>query len=362
MPEAENIAILLPNWVGDVAMATPALRALRNRFAEARITHVGRALALETLAGGDLADARLSDCSRQRPKLLNFPRQVRRMRRQQFDLAVLLPNSFRSALLCYLGLAQRIAGYDRDGRGWMLTDKLSPPRDEKGRLLPTPTIDYYGVLAEILGAKLESRRMSLPVTNVGEAAAEALLQSAGVDRSGPVVMLNPGASFGASKLWPAESYAALADALIERRGAQVIINAAPAERVVAGQVAHAMAGKAAINLTECDNTITLLKSLMRRCLLLITNDTGARHIAAAMGIGVVTIFGSSDPAWSRIDYPRERIVRVEVPCGPCQRKKCPLPAGPEYHQCMTAVAPEMVLEAAEELLDQPAELAEEGRA
>ena len=81
-----------------------------------------------------------------------------------------------------------------------------------------------------------------------------------------------------------------------------------------------------------------------------------------MGIGVVTIFGSSDPAWSRIDYPRERIVRVEVPCGPCQRKKCPLPAGPEYHQCMTAVAPEMVLEAAEELLDQPAELAEEGRA
>lgn len=164
-------------------------------------------------------------------------------------------------------------------------------------------------------------------------------------------MLNPGASFGPSKLWPAERFAAVADELIACRGAAVIINAAPGEKTVALAVASAMRHPPLINLAERENSIGLVKALLRRCDLAITNDTGARHLAVASGIAVVTVFGSTDPARTELHYQRERIIQADVPCGPCQKKQCPLPVGAEFHQCMTAIAPGTVLAAAEELLD-----------
>ena len=354
MSKPQNIAIVLPNWVGDVVMATPALRALRERFPDAYITHFGKAASLAVLAGGDLADDQMPDRSRQYPPASSFIAQVRRIRRRSFDLAVLLPNSFRSASLFWLGGARQRAGYSRDGRGWMLTHRLLPMRDEDGEFLPVPTIEYYNALARMLGAKADSWQMSLPVAPADQAAAEALLAEAGVDRARPLVMLNPGAAFGPSKLWPAERYAAVADALIERRGAQIIINAAPKERDIAAAVAAAMRHAPAINFAERDNSIGLLKALLRHTSLLVTNDTGARHFAAALGAAVVTIFGSTDPTWARLDYPRERQLHVQVPCGPCQQKVCTQPQGDTFHQCMTAISAEMVLDAAEELLAQPA--------
>lgn len=349
MRKTEHILIVLPNWVGDVVMATPALEALRRHFAGARFTHMAPPAALDVLSGGE-HDGRIEDRSRRRPRFLNFPRQVRTLRREEFSLGVLFPNSFHSALLCRLGGVKVLAGYDRDGRGWMLRHKLSAPRDEAGELAPVPTVEYYNRLARMLGAEATSRRMSLPVRPEDDAAAESLLAEAGVDRRRPVVMLNPGGSFGPSKLWAADRYAELADRLGERRGAQILLNAAPSERAIAAAVARAMATAPAINFAERANSIGLLKGLLRRCDLLITNDTGARHVAAALGVGVVTIFGSTDPTWARIDYPRERIVKVDVPCGPCQKKRCPLPPGEANHQCMKAVTVEMVLTAAEELL------------
>ena len=193
--------------------------------------------------------------------------------------------------------------------------------------------------------------MAVPITDADQAAADALLAEAGVAAGEPVVMLNPGASFGTSKMWSAERYAALADMLIESRGARVIVNAAPAERHIAEWVSAAMRHEPAIDFASRHNTLGLLKALLKRSDLLVTNDTGARHLAAAVGIGVVTVFGSTDPQWSRIDYARERIVRVEVECSPCQKKLCAQPAGPTYHQCMELISPQMVYDAAAELLE-----------
>jgi heptosyltransferase-2 len=258
--------------------------------------------------------------------------------------------------------AARIAGYARDGRGWLLSDKLPPPRDSRGRLAVTPAIRYYAALAERLGAKCADLRMSLPLADADAAAAGEELRRAGArdrqspdwrpgqDSSRPLVMLNPGASFGTSKLWAADRFARLADALIERRGAQVIVNAAPAEKAIAAAVVRGMKHKPLLHFADRDNSLGLLKGLLARTRLLVTNDTGARHVGAAMGTAVVTIFGSTDPEWTRIDYPREQIVRAAVDCSPCQRKFCRLPEGLEYHKCMTAITVEMVLAAAEELL------------
>lgn len=344
VPESiERLLVWLPNPLGDVVMATPALRALRRRYGDARITHVGRAVAKAVLSGSDLADDFVVDGGGMGL--------VRALRAGRYDLGVLFPNSFRTALLARLGGVGPLAGYARDGRGWLLKTKLAPARDAGGRWKPVPTIDYYRDLVAAVGASCESRTMELAVDPAGEEQARRLLARAGVAAGEPVVMLNPGAGFGPSKLWAPERFAAVADGLARSRGAQIVINAAPPEREVARRVAAAMTCPPRINLADEDNNLSLVKSLLRRSSLLITNDTGARHIAAAFGIGVVTIFGSTDPVWAQIDYERERLIRAEVPCSPCQKKTCPLPRGPEFHQCMTAITPETVLAAAEELLD-----------
>ncbi|HAU37399.1 MAG TPA: ADP-heptose--LPS heptosyltransferase [Phycisphaerales bacterium] len=353
MPEPADIAIFLPNPVGDVVMATPALRAAREHFASARITYVGRASALAVLEGTNWADEMILS----RPDGLRGALATARiLRKRRRDLGILLPNSFRCAAMCALARIRRRAGYVRDGRGWLLTDRLRPERLADGRCKPVPQIDYYARLAEFVGAPVRSRRMELPVTETDERAAETLLSEAGINRARPVVMLNPGAAFGVSKMWEPERFAAVADALVESRGAQILLNAAPMdfERRVAERVQKAMRHAPLLNFARRDNTLGLLKSLVRRCDLMITNDTGPRHFAAAFGIGLVTIFGSTDPVWAQIDCPSERTIRVDLPCSPCQRKLCPQPPGPQYHQCMSAIPPESVLHAACELLDERA--------
>ena len=351
MPEPTEIVVFLPNWVGDVVMATPALAALRDRFARDRVTFVGRPAALETLAGCGLCDEQIVDPGKQRPRLRKWLALAGEIRRRRFDHAILLPNSFRSAALAWCGGARRISGYDRDLRGWMLSDRLRPLRDGGGKYVPVPAIDYYNALVERLGADKPGRRMRLAVRDQDARAADELLVSAGHDPARPLVMLNPGAAFGVSKIWRQERYAELGDLLRERRGAQMIVNAAPSEKALAADVVAAMKTPPLLDFAKRDNSLGLLKGLLRRCDLLVTNDTGARHLAAALGIGVVTLFGSTDPRWAAIDYDRERIVRVGVPCSPCQKRICPQPPGPLYHQCMHLLTVETALHAAEEVLD-----------
>ncbi len=338
------MVVFLPNWVGDTVMFTPALRAIRARFPACELVLLGRPAPAETLRPNPWTH-----------RCLPHPRTVLAaagaLRRERFDLAVLAPNSFRSALTARLGGARRRVGYRRDGRGWLLTDPIDPPRDADGRAAVVPAIDYYLKLATALGADASDRRMELHVADADDRSAGRLLDEAGRDVSRAMVVLNPGASFGPSKRYPPERFAAAADALAAGRGAEIVISAAPGERAIAEAVEGHMRQPVLLNLARLAHTIGLLKAFVRRADLLITNDTGPRHFAAALGTPVVTIFGATDPARTVIDYARERIVRVDVPCGPCQKKRCGLPPGPEHHQCMTRLPPEMVASAAEELLE-----------
>ena len=349
-----SIVVFLPNWVGDVVMATPTLRALRGSFPDARITYFGRPVALDTLSGTDWADGVIPAATKARSRTLGQLQLVGALRAGRFDLAILLTNSFRTAFLAKLAGIGRIAGYDRDARRFLLTDRILPPRDDSGRLVPISAVDYYAELAAMLGVEVPSREMQLPVTDADQQAAGELFRQAGIDPDRPVVMLNPGASGGTSKIWGPDRFARTADILIETRGAQIVINAAPPEKHIAADVAGRMEGKPAVNFADRDNTLGLLKSMLRRTDVLVTNDTGARHIAVALGSAVVTVFGSTDPLWARINCPRERIVSVDVDCGPCGRKLCNQIPGPIYHHCMGEVTAEMVVEAAEQLLDESA--------
>jgi heptosyltransferase-2 len=256
-----------------------------------------------------------------------------------------MPNSFGSALMVRLAKVARRLGYDRDGRGILLTDRLLPAK-ENGRFIPGPMIRYYLALAGYLGACQDNTTMELFTCAQDEQAVESLITKSDLDPARDILLLHPGGSFGPSKRWPAQKYAQVANALIERFDLQVIITATDKEADVADQVQSAIKGKA-LNLAQYDISIGQLKDLVRRSRLMIGNDTGPRHIAVAFSVPVVTIFGSTDPAWTDTFFDGQRIVRAEISCGPCQKKTCKK----ESLLCMDLVSPKMVLDQAVKLLE-----------
>lgn len=339
----------MPTWIGDAVMATPALRALRKRYPSAHVELLaGRAVGDVMSNGPWMDDVVFYDRGRGALSGLgSLLRYASKLRARRYDLAILLSNSFRSALLVRLAGVRRRVGYARDGRSWLLTDRIAAPRDEEsGAFRKVSTLRYYNALVRELGCDDPGEQMELYTSAADEAAVEKRLTEWGVADHHPLVVLNPGGSFGPSKLWLTERYAAVADRLIEERNAQVVIAFGRDEEGLARRVCNAMHHKALV-VDRPAGTIGELKALIRRCDLLLINDTGPRHFAKAFGKPVVTVFGSTDPRWTQTDYPLERDVRIEVDCGPCQKKVCPL----GHHKCMTGVSVEMVFAAACELLD-----------
>ncbi len=339
-PQAtRRLLAVLPSWVGDVVMATPTLRALRELFPEAHIAYLIKTYAKPIIDACPWGDEIIDDAEQGLWSLAS------KLRKEKFDTVVLLPNSFRSALLARLAGIPRRIGYARDNRGWLLTDRLTPLKDGR-RFVPAPVLNYYLKLAEHLGDSSPDTRMQLFTREEHDTQARSILAEAGVtDNTSPLMMLNPGGRYGQAKLWHAERFAAVGDHFIEQHNATVLINGAPTERAVLDEV-HRAAKHKFIDLPALGGNLVLLKSFIQRCDLMITNDTGPRHIAAALNVPVVTIFGPTWPEWTTIDFPDERIVRVDVPCGPCQQKICPM----TERICMDRVTEQMVIDAANELL------------
>jgi len=339
-----RILVVLPNWVGDVVLSTPALRALRSGFAGAHIAFLVKPALAEVLNGGNWMDELIYwPTGKSRPKRRQgFLGLAAALRERRFDCAVLLTNSFRSALLARLAGIRRRIGYDRDGRGLLLTDRLLPERYD-GKYVPVPMIRYYNSIARYLGC---GEFPGLPeLFTTSEEEQEAARAVAGRFEPGqPIIVVNSGASFGPAKCWPVERFAEVADRLVEEVNAAVFIACGPKEVQTARQVAAHMRHRSTV-LDQPVMKLGPLKALIRRASLLITNDTGPRHFANAFGTPVVTIFGPTDPKWTATDSPTERSLAVSVHCGPCMKRTCPLD-----HRCMTRISSEMVLERAAGLL------------
>lgn len=339
-----TIALFLPNWVGDVVMATPAVRAVRARFPAARLLAVCKPYVADTLAGSPWFDGTIL-FDKRGPEPTRFLGVLARLRRERIDAAVLFPNSFRPALLARLAGAWRVVGFARYFRGALLTDRLYPARGLSGRPKPTPIIDDYNRLVTRLGVPDPGHRMELFTTPADEAAADAVWAAHRMHRFREVVGLNPGGAFGSAKHWPAESFAGLARSLA-CRGAGVLVLCGPAERDTARRIAEQAAHPAVTSLADGPLSLGLTKEVVRRLRLLVTTDSGPRHFAAALGVPVVTLFGPTHVAWTETHYPKAVHLQKSVPCGPCQRRVCLL----GHHRCMTELRPAEVLAMADELL------------
>jgi heptosyltransferase-2 len=355
MSEPQCILVVQPNWIGDAVMATPTLRAIRELYPDAHISYLLRRYVKQIYTGMPWADKLITyrtGKTKAKAGKGQFFELAARLRARKFDLAILLPNSFKSALICKMAGIDRIIGYDRDGRGFLLSDKLLPVKD-RGKFMPTPIVKTYLGVAQYLGATNRDLTMNLFITDSEKREAEQVLARAGVktdldrpaSRGGaPLIFLNPGAQYGAAKCWLPEYFAQLADRFIDDLGATVLISSAPRERAIVDAINRHM-NHAAVDLARAGSTLGALKEIVRRSDVMITNDTGPRHIAAALGVPVVTIFGPTHPEWTEIYFSREAKISVPVFCGPCQKKTCPLD-----HRCMTRVTPGMVFDASVKLL------------
>jgi heptosyltransferase-2 len=347
-----NIAVFLPNWIGDAVMATPALRALRSHYAESRLIGVMKPYVADVFEGGDWFDDIVF--ANGGPWSQGVLAVAGKLRARRIDLVVLLSNTFRSALTAWLGGCRRRIGYARYCRSFLLTDALQPVRDDYGQRKPSPVLDAYNRLVERAGCPRPGCSMELFTTSADKRAADRVWEVGGFEDYSEVICLNSGAAFGAAKHWPTTYFADLARRLAEERGSGVLVLCGPSERELARDIVtqanhpnvHSLADLTAPAVPDGPRLcIGLTKACVRRADLLVTTDSGPRHFAAAFDRPVVTLFGPTHIEWTETYHPRAVHLQKRVQCGPCQLRVCPLD-----HRCMLQLTPDEVYSAAEGLL------------
>ena len=297
-----RLVVLMPTWFGDCLMAIPALRALKQHRPDTHLAVQVREPLSPLLEGLPFVDERIPvPVVGRGSSALGAAAQLRG---RAFDTAVLLPNSFRAASIAALAMIPRRVGYARDGRGPLLTDRLVPQKIG-GSFTPVPTLEYYLSLAYYLGAprREDDHHMEIVTRPEDDQRAAELLAAAKGRR---IVLLNPGAQ-KPEKRWPADRFAQLAARCTNELGCAVAVTGSPAERDILARVTGA-ATTAIIDLPKAGMNLRLLKSIVRASALMVTNDTGPRHLAAAAGTPVVTLFGPTTPDWTHIGFDAERQV------------------------------------------------------
>jgi len=334
-----KIVVRGANWIGDAVMTIPALREIRRAFPDASVTLHTRPWAEGIFRDADFVD----DVIAIEP--LGILAQARALRDRRFDIAILFPNSFESALVAKLARIRRRLGYATQHRGFLLTDRVSVPgwKNQKHES------QYYLNLVEALSVKTSERaEIFLPVSDVRRAAARETLLTRGVDASGPVVGFGAGSTNSMAKRWSAVNFARLADLLNRNFGSSAVLFGAQDEL----NVSRAVAAAAKSELTDLTGETDLEKAtaILSELDLFISNDMGLAHIAAAVGTPTIVIFGPTNDATTRPLGQHVEIVREPVECSPCMLRVCPID-----HRCMTRITPERLFESAAKMLETQAQ-------
>lgn len=335
----ENISSILvrsTNWIGDAVMTTPALRAIRESFPGARVTVLANSLVAPLFTvHGAVDDVIIYDRKGVHAGLGGKIRLARELSARRFDLVILLQNAFDAALIAWLARIPRRMGYRTDGRGVLLSHGVAV--DEQTRRLHH--VEYYLAMLGRFGITTGDRSLSLVTAPDEDAAMAALLASHGIGRGDVLLGINPGASYGAAKRWYPDRFAAVADELSRRWGARVVVTGGPGETAIAADIAKAMSSPCLVMAGK--TSVRESMALIKRCNFFITNDSGPMHVAAAFGVPLVAVFGSTDHATTSPWSDRTVIVRRDTDCAPCLLRECPTD-----HRCMDLVTSDSVVNAA----------------
>jgi heptosyltransferase-2 len=345
-----RLGVFLPNWIGDVVMATPALRALRKLAGpDGHVVGVMRPYVAEVLAGTQWLDEWVFYRKRATTRELSGPSVAAKLRAAELDAIVLFPNSLRTAWIAWRSGVREIVGYADALRGWLLTTKLYNARRGWG-IAPLPAIDSYLNLAYTLGCNWEPPQLELATTDADKRQVDAIWDKLKLPAGDRVVVMNSGGAFGAAKDWPAESFAALARRTACDWGYSVLINCGPSERAVAAEIAARAGDSRVVSLAdEPKLPIGLSKEVIRRARLLVTTDSGPRFFGVAFGKPVVSLFGPTNPRTTRTHYERETCLSLALDCQPCMEPTCPL----VHHHCMRNLSVDWVYQAIAKQLTTP---------
>jgi heptosyltransferase-2 len=330
-----------PNWVGDAVMAVPALREIKRIFAGAHVSLVAKPWVAGLFEGEDVCDETVLLEEGRSRTISGFLATARYLKGLSFDLAVLFQNAFGAALLARASHIPLVAGYPTDARR-LLLDIVVPARDG-GRV---HQVDYYLNIAAAVEDRLtgtikvgfEKPYPRLSLSGDQARAGRQLLLDHGLAADAPVALVNPGATNSRAKMWPADHFAEIADRLAEEDAMQIAIIGTSSDEAAARDTAALMRSRCASLAGR--TTIAQLKSLIGCASLVVSNDTGAAHVSAALGIPTVVVFGPTEHFSTRPLSDLAAAVRRDVYCSPCMLRDCPID-----HRCMTGVTVADVYEA-----------------
>jgi heptosyltransferase-2 len=359
MPGAEKILVRGVNWLGDAVMTTPALQRLREAKPDAHITLLTHEKLAELWQGHPSIDATINFEAAE-----NVLGVARRLRREQFDIALVFPNSPRSALEVFLARVPRRIGYARNGRGLLLTQAV-PPRAGAMRMHKLSHAEIEQRIAQndpretfppgahhaheylhLAGALGANAAPLPPRIHVGDEEVTAIRRRFGWGDEKPVFALNPGAEYGTAKRWPAERFIELATQLHHRTRCHWVVLGGRADRELATAIASAVgSGIGPANVTNIAGETSLreLCAVLKACAVAVTNDTGPMHVAAALGTPVVVPFGSTSPEMTAPSFAsdsKHEFITGQVPCAPCFRRECPID-----FRCMKNISVEQMVQA-----------------
>lgn len=334
--DIRRILIRSTNWIGDAVMTTPAMGVVRRFFPAAEIVVAANPLVAQLFSDHPDCDRVLvydrKGIHRGAGGFLKF---VAELRRERFDLAILLQNAVEAAILATLAGIPRRAGYRTDGRGLLLSHGV-PVGEAQKRLHHTA---YYVQMLARLGVIGEAGGLLLESSAEEKAGARRLLGDK------VWVAINPGAAYGSAKRWIPERFAEVGDRLAEGYGVKILLTGGPGEVEIGRDIERAMSCRP-LNMIG-KTGVREMMALLSGCRLMITNDSGPMHVAAAFGVPLVAVFGPTDHTTTSPLSGRARIVRKEIACAPCLLRQCPTD-----HRCMEAIEVADVLAAAKELLDE----------
>jgi heptosyltransferase-2 len=331
-----KILIRVPNWIGDSVLARPAIESISGNFPEAELW----LSAAEWVKDVFSSDGKIKGIVPLLPTndVNGLRAAARKLRAQRFDIGILLTNSFGSALLfSFAGIPQRW-GYASDGRRMLLTRAVR----KTSRDTPRHQVHYYLDLVSGLGLKTRPPELRLTVPEEGKERARRLLEEQSVDPRQPLLILSPGAAYGPAKRWPASRFAELASLFQKRNDAAVVVIGSAAESDIAAEISSSLSQKPVVLTGK--TSLPQLMGVISLARLIVSNDSGPIHLANALRVPVIGIFGPTDPAVTGPFEQPAAVVKKDVPCWPCSYRKCPYD-----HRCMMSINPEEVYRAAEAL-------------
>lgn len=334
-----NIIVRMPNWLGDLVMATPILTDLRHQWPAAKIT----AMCQGTLGTVIQEDPHIDE-------LLNFKRPsgwlhrqthgdiIEPLRQGHYDLGVILTNSFSSAWWFWRGNVKNRLGYATHCRSMLLDHPIPfPPQRNTQHLVIT-----YKMLLNPLGIPVSQTSPTLYLTPMEQQEAKERLASFGVTSSDLIIGINPGAAYGSAKCWLPERFKQLSQRLLENPKIKIIYFGDKAGAPLVQDICVGLPEQV-INLAG-KTSMRQLMALIQCCRLFLTNDSGPMHVASALKVPLIALFGSTSDTTTG-PYNGGRVLHKHVPCSPCYRRECPID-----FRCMTRIGVDEVFQEVQDLL------------